>query len=586
MTISPTTHRTTSPRTETTTSPADGTTKPGGGTTQQGDRTQPGNHTTRPSDRTTPPGPPPSPAPGVRIAGHSVPQAARVLTSDALETVADLHRHFAGRRRELLTARTERQERISAGEDLGLLPHTRAVREDPDWQVAPPAPGLRRRTVEITGPVSRSMAINALNSGADVWMADLEDATSPTWSNLMEAQLNLIRFTCDELDFTNAAGKTYRVGPNPPTVMMRPRGWHLPESNLQIDGEPAVAALVDIGLYFHHCAQALIDRGQGPYFYLPKLESHTEARLWNEIFIFLQERYGIPRGTVRATVLVETLPAALEMEEILFELREHSAGLNAGRWDYIFSIIKTLRGRGAQALLPDRGQITMTTAFMRAYCERMVALCHKRGAHAIGGMSAFVPSRSDQPAALRALQRVRADKARDAEDGFDGGWVAHPGLVDTARDAFGPALRGRDHQLERQRGDYLDPAELLDLRTAGGGITHHGLRSNVAVSLRYLTAWLQGQGAVAIDDLMEDAATVEIARTQVWQWVTQGARLEEGLPVTAELVERIMADEAARIAHELPGATRLSDAVSLFRDVALGEEFEEFFTLRAYAHYL
>ncbi|MGC0274077.1 malate synthase A [Pseudactinotalea sp. Z1739] len=531
--------------------------------------------------------------PSVQISGPPVPEAGTVLTPGAQDTVAQLHRRFGRRRHTLLKARVARQERIAAGEGLGLLDQTRTVREDPTWQVAPPGPGLARRTVEITGPVSRSMAINALNSGADVWMADLEDATSPTWANLMAAQLNLIRFTTGQLDFTSTAGKAYRVGPNPPTVMMRPRGWHLPEKNLLIDGEHPAAALVDIGLYFHHCAHALIERGQGPYFYLPKLESHLEARLWNEVFCFLQDRYGIPRGTVRATVLVETLPAALEMEEILYELREHSAGLNAGRWDYIFSIIKTLRSRGREAVLPDRAAVTMTTPFMRAYCERMVALCHKRGAHAIGGMSAYLPSRTDRPAALRALQRVRADKARDAEDGFDGGWVAHPGLVDTARDAFGPALRGRDHQLERQREDFLDPGDLLELHTAGSGVTYEGLRSNIAVSLRYLQAWLQGQGAVAIDHLMEDAATVEIARTQVWQWVNQAVRLEEGLDVTTELVERLIGNEAARISREIAdegggdgSSNRLDEAIELFREVALGEEFEEFFTLRGYARYL
>ena len=526
------------------------------------------------------------PAAPVLVAPH-VDGAERVLTSGALETLAALHERFDARRRSLLLERTERQRRIAEGATLGLLPETAHIRADRSWRVAPSAPGLRRRNVEITGPVNRSMAINALNSGADVWMADFEDATTPTWANLIEGQLNLIRFTRGELDFTNDAGKEYRVGERTPTVMMRPRGWHLPERHLLVDGEQTAAALTDVGPYFHHCAQAMIERGAGPYFYLPKLESHLEARLWNDVFCFLQDRSGIPRGAVRATVLVETIPAAFQMEEILYELREHSAGLNAGRWDYIFSIIKTFRGRGRGWVLPDRADITMTTAFMRAYTERLVATCHRRGAHAIGGMAAFVPNRRDERATALALQRIRADKDREAQDGFDGSWVAHPGLVPVARSAFELVLRGREHQLERNREDALDPAELLDVANAGGGITMEGLRANIAVSLRYLDAWLQGTGAVAINDLMEDAATVEISRSQVWQWLHAGVVLDEGIEVTEQLVNRLVAAEAERITSEQPDdASRLADATRLFCEVALAGEYEEFFTLRAYRDYL
>lgn len=520
---------------------------------------------------------------GVRV--HPVRGERQVLTPGALDLVAELHRRFEARRQELLQARVQRRAQIQQGQPLDHLPHTAHIRQDPTWQVAPPAPGLSRRYVEITGPVNRAMAINALNSGADVWMADLEDATSPTWENMIRAQLNLIRFATDTLDFTSPEGRTYRLTPTPPTVMMRPRGWHLPEKHLRIDGQVPAAALVDVGLFFHHCAQRLIDAGQGPYFYLPKLESHQEARLWNEIFCFLQDAYGIPRGTIRATVLIETLPAALEMEEILYELREHSAGLNAGRWDYIFSVIKTIPGAGA--MLPDRADITMTTPFMRSYCEHLVAICHRRGAHAIGGMNAFVPSRTNERANAIALQRVLADKTRDAEDGFDGGWVAHPDLVPVAQDAFARVLRGRDHQLQRQRHDPLDAHELVNIDSVAGGVTAQGLRSNIRLSLYYLGAWLQGRGTVAIDGLMEDAATVEISRTQVWHWLHSRVRLEEGLDVTPALVDRLIAEESARIEGELGADPAwLARAAHLFRQVAMGQTFAEFFTLPAYDQYV
>ncbi|MDX6256425.1 MAG: malate synthase [Frankiales bacterium] len=510
-----------------------------------------------------------------------------ILTAEALQLIGALHERFDTRRLGLLSDRVERQRRIDDGATLWLLPHTGAIRADSSWRVAPPGPGLSRRRVEMTGPVNRAMAVNALNSGADVWMADLEDATSPTWANLIEGQLNLLRLTRGELDFTTETGKRYRVGERTPTVMVRPRGWHLPEKHLLVDGAEVSASLTDVGLYFLHCAQAMIDRGAGPYFYLPKLESHLEARLWNDVFLFLQEWCGIPRGTVRATVLVETLPAAFEMEEILYELREHSAGLNAGRWDYIFSIIKTLRSRGDDAVLPDRADITMTTPFMRAYSERLVATCHRRGAHAIGGMAAFVPNRRDAEATTLALQRIRADKDRDAADGFDGSWVAHPGLVATAAEAFEAVLHDRDHQLGREVRAVGSPVDMLDLSSAGGHPTMSGLRSNIAVSLRYLDAWLQGTGAVAINDLMEDAATVEISRSQVWQWRDRGVVLQDGTVVTGDLVQQLITTEADLLRGCQAGiGITLADAVTLFEQLTLELDYVAFFTIPAYRKFL
>ncbi|BEP13654.1 malate synthase A [Acidothermaceae bacterium B102] len=516
-----------------------------------------------------------------------VPGSHEILTDEALALVGALHERFGARRLDLLAARAARQARINGGEALGLLPETEAIRRDPSWRVAPPAPGLRRRRVEITGPVSRTMAINALNSGADVWMADLEDATSPTWANLMESQHNLLRLTQGQLSFTTSAGKAYRVGEHTPTVMVRPRGWHLPEKHLTVDREEVSASLADAGLFFFHCAQGMIDRGQGPYFYLPKIESHLEARLWNDVFVFLQDWCGIPQGTVRATVLVETLPAAFEMEEILYELREHSAGLNAGRWDYIFSVIKTFRRRSDAMVLPDRADITMTTPFMRAYSQRLLSTCHRRGAHAIGGMAAFVPNRRNAEVSAVALQKVRDDKDRDVRDGFDGSWVAHPALVATAAEAFHAGLGSLDHQLGKTPPVEGDPAEMTDLTTAGSTRTLNGLRSNIAVSLAYLNAWLQGLGAVAINDLMEDAATVEIARTQVWQWRDRGVVLDDGTEVTNELVECMIASEADLIQACQAGiAVTLADAVALLERLVLEPDYEEFFTVLAYRSFL
>ena len=522
------------------------------------------------------------------VRGPHIERAEEILTPDALAFVAALDGAFAGRRAELLAQRRARAKRISAGETPGFLGTSRSVRADTTWQVAPPAPGLVDRRVEITGPPTRRMTVNALNSGANVWMADFEDALSPTWDNIVTGQLNLRDALRLDLGFEED-GKQYTIGETTPTVMMRPRGWHLCEKHLTIDGRPLPASLVDFGLYFWHNAQTLIDNGAGPYFYLPKLESQLEARLWNDVFVLAQDLLGIPQGTIRATVLIETLPAAFEMEEILYELRDHSAGLNAGRWDYIFSYIRTFAHRGPDFVLPDRSQITMTTPFMRAYTELLVATCHRRGAHAIGGMAAFVPNRQDEGATKAALSKVRADKQREAADGFDGSWVAHPGLVPVAEGAFAAVLGERPHQIARQRPEVrVQAADLLDAGSARGAVTQEGLLTNISVALRYLTSWVGGAGAVALDNLMEDAATVEISRAQVWQWIHNGVRLAEGPTVTAGLVRRLLDEELARLGRTAPDPMRprLAAAADIFTYAALGETMPGFFTQYAYVKYL
>ena len=514
-----------------------------------------------------------------------------ILTPAALAFVGGLAAQFTDRRDELLAAREERQQLIDAGEDLDFRTDTATVRADRGWQVAPPAPGLVDRRCEITGPASRKMTVGALNSGAGVWMADLEDATAPTWFNVIDGQLNLVDAIRRAIDFT-AGGKRYVIGETTPTIMVRPRGWHLDEAHLEYAGRPVPAALVDFGLYFFHNARALVDAGRGPYFYLPKLESHLEARLWNDVFTGAQADLGIPHGTVRATVLIETLPAAFEMEEILYELREHSAGLNAGRWDYIFSMIKTM-GHRRTHLFPDRGEVTMTAPFMRAYTDLLVKTCHARGAHAIGGMAAFVPSRTDPHTTAAALQRTRADKSREATDGFDGSWVAHPQLVDTCLDAFTEVLGSRSHQLGRLRDDVRVRA--CRLREIGGlsdEITCEGIRTNIRVSLRYLTAWLGGSGAVAIDNLMEDAATVEISRMQLWQWIRHAAVTAEGLPVTATVIRRHVDQEVELLGRgaDDDARQRLGQARDLLLETCLpgGEtgRVVPFITAPAYARHL
>ncbi|MFB2554916.1 malate synthase A [Herbiconiux liangxiaofengii] len=514
-----------------------------------------------------------------------------ILTPDALAFVTRLHDQFAGRRQERLAARMAARKAIENGRDLRFLPETAGIRENTSWRVAGPGPGLEDRRVEITGPTDRKMTVNALNSGAKAWLADLEDATSPTWANIVGGQLSLRDAIRGEIDFVSPEGKQYRVtATETPTIIMRPRGWHLVEKHLAYTDRAgsrrsASASLVDFGLYLFHNAQALIDGGRGPYFYLPKLENHLEARLWDDVFTYSENALGIPHGTIRATVLIETISAAYEMDEILYELRDHAAGLNAGRWDYIFSLIKTYRDRGRSFVLPDRSRITMTVPFMRAYTELLVQTCHKRGAHAIGGMSAFIPNRRNPEVTERALARVADDKRREAGDGFDGTWVAHPDLIVTARAEFDAVLGDRPNQVDRQRPEVsVSARDLVDLSTIEATVTDAGVRSNVSVALRYLESWLRGVGAAAIDDLMEDAATAEISRSQLWQWMHQGVVTEEGTPVTRAFVEGVLHDVLRSVDRSL--ADRFDDAEDILRRVALEEEFPTFLTIPAYTHYL
>ncbi|WP_326637360.1 malate synthase A [Streptosporangium sp. NBC_01755] len=523
---------------------------------------------------------------GVEINGPGQDRFDEILTPEALAFVATLQREFDGRRLELLQARQARQAELSAGGTLDFLPETRHVRES-EWHVASPAPGLEDRRVEITGPVDRKMTINALNSGAKVWLADFEDANAPTWENTVNGQLNLRDALDRTIDFS-AGEKSYALKPDTElaTIVVRPRGWHLEEKHLTLDGAPFSASLVDFGLYFFHSAQRQIAKGKGPYFYLPKMESHLEARLWNDVFVRAQELLGITQGTIRATVLIETYPAAFEMEEILYELRDHSAGLNAGRWDYLFSVIKKFRTRGREFLLPERNAVTMTAPFMRAYTELLVSTCHRRGAHAIGGMAAFIPSRRDPEVNKIALEKVTADKTRESGDGFDGSWVAHPDLVPICRDVFDAVLGSRPNQLDRLREDVsVSAADLLAVAKTPGDITEAGLRNNVDVALRYLAAWMGGLGAVAIHNLMEDAATAEISRSQIWQWIHNDIKLADtGAVVTRELVEQIIDEELTKIKEEPGYDEALYDqATALFKEVALDDDFAEFLTLPAYA---
>ena len=510
-----------------------------------------------------------------------------ILTAEALAFLTRLHDAFAGARHERLAARMRRRREIDNGRDLRFLDETADVRADPAWRVAGAGPGLHDRRVEITGPTDRKMAVNALNSGAQVWLADHEDALSPTWRNVVEGQLNLSDAIRRRIDFTSAEGKRYELTEaGLPTIVFRPRGWHLVEKHLRYTdaaglSAPASASLVDVGLYLFHNAAELIARGTGPYFYLPKLESHLEARLWDQVFTFAETDLGLPHGTIRATVLIETIPAAFEMEEILYELRDHCAGLNAGRWDYIFSIIKNFRGRGAGFVLPDRAKITMTVPFMRAYTELLVQTCHKRGAHAIGGMSAFIPNRRDPEVTAAALEAVAADKRREATDGFDGTWVAHPDLIPTARAEFDAVLGDRPNQVDRRRDDVsVSGADLLDLRIEGE-VTDAGVAANVSIALRYLESWLRGVGAAAIDDLMEDAATAEISRSQLWQWIHQRVVTAEGTRVTRDHVSGLL--DAALETHR---GGRFEQAAEIFRAVTLEEEFPTFLTIAAYTRYL
>jgi malate synthase len=511
---------------------------------------------------------------------------AEILTDEALAFVAELHHSFEPRRRELLARRAERRRQLRAGDLPDFLPETREVRHG-DWQVAPTPPDLRDRRVEITGPTDRKMVINALNSGARTFMADLEDSNSPTWDNVIDGQVNLADAVRGTIRLETEA-KTYELGDDLATLLVRPRGWHLDEPRIRVDGEVTSGSLVDLGLYLFHNHAALRERGTGPYLYLPKLENHLEARLWNEVFVHAQDRLGMDQGTIRATVLIEHILAAFEMEEILYELRDHAAGLNAGRWDYIFSVIKSFPTH-PEFVLPDRVQVTMTVPFMHAYTELLVRTCHRRGAHAIGGMAAFIPNRRDPGVTRRALEAVSADKRREAEAGFDGTWVAHPDLVEVAREEFDLVLSDRSDQRDRQRDDVeVAASDLLDIRVPGGAITEEGLRTNVRVGILYLESWLRGTGAAALFNLMEDAATAEISRSQLWQWLHHGVSLDDGRTITAGLVREVIDEELTAIrtsvGEDAYEGGRFGQARELFEGVALGDELVEFLTIPAMSH--
>ncbi|NEC07864.1 malate synthase A [Streptomyces sp. SID7909] len=532
----------------------------------------------------------PAPSSLAIVDAEPLPRQDEVLTPAALAFVAELHRRFTPRRNELLARRGERRAEIARTSTLDFLPETAAIRADDSWKVAPAPASLNDRRVEITGPTDRKMTINALNSGAKVWLADFEDASAPTWENVVLGQLNLMDAYNRSIDFTDPkSGKSYALKPSEElaTVVTRPRGWHLDERHLQLDGTPVPGALVDFGLYFFHNAQRLIDLGKGPYFYLPKTESHLEARLWNDIFVFAQDELGIPQGTVRATVLIETITAAYEMEEILYELRDHASGLNAGRWDYLFSIVKNFRDGGAKFVLPDRNAVTMTAPFMRAYTELLVRTCHKRGAHAIGGMAAFIPSRRDAEVNKVAFEKVKADKDREANDGFDGSWVAHPDLVPIAMASFDAVLGEKPNQKERLREDVsVAPGDLIAIDTLHAKPTYEGLRNAVAVGIRYIEAWLRGMGAVAIFNLMEDAATAEISRSQIWQWINADVVFENGEHATAGLARKVAAEELAAIREEIGEETfaagQWQEAHDLLLQVSLDQDYADFLTLPAY----
>jgi len=526
----------------------------------------------------------PSGVPGVELLGPHDESARRVLTPPALAFVARLARAFEDRRRELLAARAARAQRILAGERPDFLPATREIRER-DWTVASIPADLMDRRVEITGPVDRKMIINALNSGARVYMADFEDSHAPTWSATLEGQANLMDAVRRTISYESPEGKRYTLGESLATLMVRPRGWHLDEKHVRIDGRSVSGSLFDFGLFFFHNAAEQLRRGTGPYFYLPKMESHLEARLWNDVFVLAQSELGIPRGTIRATALVETILAAFEMHELLWELREHSAGLNCGRWDYIFSFIKKFRN-DPRFLLPDRAAVTMDKAFLKAYVDLLIQTCHRRHIHAMGGMAAQIPIKNDPVANSAALAKVTQDKLREVNAGHDGTWVAHPGLVPVARGVF-DARMAASHQLQVMRADVRVTAADL-LAVPEGEITFGGLRTNIDVGIQYLEAWLRGVGCVPIYNLMEDAATAEISRTQVWQWVNHGAKLADGRRITADLVRRTMEDELGKLREQLGPARydsgKFDLASKLFDRMMTGTDFPEFLTTVAYEY--
>ena len=513
-----------------------------------------------------------------------------ILTDEALEFLRQLQLRFGATRAELLKERHDRRQRLANGYLPRFLEETKAIREDNSWKVAPFAPGLEDRRVEITGPTERKMTINALNCGAKCWLADLEDANTPHFTNVIGGQVNLYDAIRHTIEYTNPAnGKHYQLNEGElPTIIVRPRGWHLTEKHIRIGGHSSSGSLTDFGLYFFHNAKELIKRGSGPYFYLPKMESHLEARLWAEVFNFSEEYLGIPHGTIRATCLIETIVGVFEMEEILYELRDYSSGLNAGRWDYIFSAIKKFRDSGPSWVLPNRSDITMQVPFMHAYTELLVKTCHKRGAHAIGGMSAFIPSK-DPAVNAESERKVREDKTREVEAGFDGSWVAHPGMVGYVREVFDGYLKDRPNQVDRQRDDVnVTAKELLDFASTPGAITEDGVRTNVAVGLRYLYSWLGGNGAAAIYGLMEDAATAEISRSQIWQWLRYQCELDDGRKVTPQLVAELFADEYGKFLEEVgeAGKERAEQSARIFKEVCMQGEFPTFLTVPVYANEL
>lgn len=524
-----------------------------------------------------------APVDGVTLRAPRTEGMDRVLTPEALAFVAGLERKFGQRRRDLLARRAERQARLDAGELPDFLPETQAIR-DGDWTVAPVPADLRDRRVEITGPVDRKMVINALNSGAKVFMADFEDANTPTFANQIDGQINLTDAIDGTIAFDDpATGKAYRLAEKTAVLLVRPRGWHLPEKHVLVDGQPMSGSLFDFGLYFFRNARRLVEKGSGPYFYLPKMQSHLEARLWNDVFVHAQDALGLPVGTVKATVLIEHILATFEADEILYELRDHSAGLNCGRWDYIFSYIKSFR-KDPTRMLPDRGQVTMTVPFMRAYSLYVIKTCHRRGAFAMGGMAAQIPIKNDPAANDAAMAKVRADKEREAGDGHDGTWVAHPGLVPIALEAF-DRLMPTPNQITRQRPDvHTEAAELI--APPGGTITEAGVRANINVGIGYLEAWLRGQGCVPLYNLMEDAATAEISRTQIWQWLHHGATLDDGRTLDTALFDRFFQEEMGNwrrtVGGETYGEGRYEDAGELFRALSLADECADFLTLPAY----
>ncbi|HZX67128.1 MAG TPA: malate synthase A [Myxococcales bacterium] len=514
---------------------------------------------------------------GIEVRGPTVGAASLVLTKEALALVERLQRELNPRREELLARRAARQMELDAGKEFDFLPETKKVR-DSDFKVASCPADLQKRFVEITGPVERKMMINAFNSGADVFMADFEDALSPTWSNVVEGHVNLMDAVRRKLTFTSPEGKAYKLNQKIATLVVRPRGWHLPEKHLVLDGTPVSGSLADFGLTFFHNAREQLDRGSGPYFYLPKMESHLEARLWNDAFVIAQDALKIPRGSIRATVLIETIPAAYEMDEILYELRDHMSGLNAGRWDYMFSIIKKYRTR-SDRVLPDRVQVAMTVPFMRAYTELLIKTCHRRNAHALGGMAPFIPSRRDPEINEKAFAKTREDKRREATDGFDGTWVAHPDLVKIAAEEFDKVLGSKQHQKDKLRSEVsVTGSQLTDTKVPGGTVTDAGFRNNVTVAIQYVNSWLMGNGAAAIFNLMEDAATAEISRAQLWQWIKNKTKLDDGRTASGDLYRKVRDEELAKLGK----GGRIAEAAEILDTLVLAPDFAEFLTTSAY----